>query len=137
MNENWDDENYIAQTIKPPPRMSQRPTIKIPQLPVEKVNITKRKNWDVLTSISFGLLLILAIILYCYINHPFKKSEDKVKTIIIYSAQPVLITTPITLSPLISSSNPPIETVSKQTVKPIPKIKSNKPNVELINPYGI
>ena len=92
MNDDWDSN---AQTIKPPPRFSQRITVKIPPpLPIQSIAPPKKKNWDTLTLIIFIILILIAIILYIYVNQPFKYPADNVK--IIYSTEPVLISAPIT-----------------------------------------
>lgn len=88
MHDNWDDSNYTAQTVKPTPRFSERPTIKAPILNVIS-SIPPRKNWDAITIIIFILLLIVAVIIYIYVNHPIK---NEIKPIISYSAEPVIVT---------------------------------------------
>jgi len=79
--------------LKPVPRFSERVTIKIPPpLLANPKIVARRPNWDILTSISFVILLIIAILLYCYVNHPFRHTQHAK---IIYNSQPIFITSPI------------------------------------------
>lgn len=120
MNDDWDSN---AQTIKPPPRFSQRITVKIPPpLPIQLKPSRQNKNWDSITIIIFVILMLIAAILYIYVNHPFKDPANNIK--IIYSAEPIFISAPIT-----STEIAPEEQKNEPIISPI---NSNQVQIHII-----
>jgi hypothetical protein len=92
MNDKIDDEDSLAPTLKPGPRISQKPTI--PAQPIISTPLARQKsNVDIIGICGFAIFLLIAIILYIYVNHPFKDPGYNYKTI--YNSEPVLITAPI------------------------------------------
>lgn len=132
MNDKIDDADSLAATIKPSPRFSQKPTI-----PIKAPTKSRRKNWEIFTSISFCVILIIAIILYCLINHPFRHVEKNVKINIVYSSEPILITAPI--KSYSKESQDLIINSSEPNNQPMPhKIKNiKKENNSKDKDYGI
>lgn len=115
MHDDWDDSNYTAQTIKPAPRFSQRITAKIPPpLPIKSIIPNPpKKNWDPITLIVFAILILIAAILYIYVNRPFKDPANNIK--IIQTSEPVLTAYP---------------------VKPIEKQIQQEQKIETVNPIS-
>jgi hypothetical protein len=134
-NDKIDDADSLAATLKPLPRISQRPTLHAP--PINSISPIRRPNWDILTSLSFVVLLIIAIILYIFVNHPFRHSQ---KTVIIHDVSPVLITAPIESMKIPEHKpeiiNPPSSSsANNQIVLPHKKVKLIKDDGE--KDYGI
>jgi hypothetical protein len=123
-NDKIDDAESMANTIKPAPTFSQRPTPLIPAQPIKSIVPTRRRNWDILTSISFVILLIIAVALYIFVNHPFRHSQ---KNVLIRNINPVLITAPI------ESIEPSF--IPEQKIEPINPPSSSSANNQIIPPH--